>query len=348
MLSGAILSGLVAVLALPACSRSLPASRSAAFVRAEPLARQELERAARLDPGTSIDDGWELASDDARFGGFSGILVERDHVHLLSDRGWLWSAERPRSASSPAIPTRWRVRTLHAGGGAPDSEALALDGTARRLVVALEGTHALAYAPSGPALPASIDLATEPLPTPLDALPGNQGVEALARLPDGSLLAIAEGGSGTLHPAVLIEPRRTRRLAYRSAPGFAPTGADRVGGWLVVVERRVSAFSGLSARITATPVDAGDTLPEVIEPPVEIARLSGLQLPDNLEGIAAEWTEAADALRLWLVADDNFSPLQRTLLIRLVWKPQAPERASSRRLSRTSSAGSSASPTDRR
>lgn len=347
MLSGAILTGMTAALALPACSESPPAAGPTAELRAEPLAPDELARAIRLGPGASVEGGWKLGSTDARLGGLSAILVERERLHLLSDRGWLWSAERPRPSGSVPLPTRWQVQELRADGRAPDSEALARDRSGR-IVLALEGEHAIARLPGDHGHTRTVELAAGPLPAPLDALAGNQGVEALARLENGGLLAIAEGGRGALHPAVLLDLGPPRRLAYRSAPGFAPTGADQIGGWLLVVERRASALGGLSARVTATPVSSGDGLPDVIEPPLEIARLDGPRIPDNLEGIAAERGEAAGALRLWLVSDDNFSPLQRTLLLRLAWRPQALERASSRRLSRTSSDGSAASPTERR
>jgi hypothetical protein len=53
-------------------------------------------------------------------------------------------------------------------------------------------------------------------------------------------------------------------------------------------------------------------------------------------------------VRVWLVSDDNYSPLQRTLLLTLEWTPQALARASIRRFDRTSSDGKSASETERR
>jgi hypothetical protein len=336
---------LLVTAAAPACSRGVPAS-GAATVRAVPLPSEELTSAFRPGAGATPLAGWRLSSDDPRLGGLSGILVEQDRLLLVSDRGWLWTVARTGPGPAGLVAGSWRVGELVLGGRPPDAEALARESDGR-IVVATEGTHRIARLPAAATGP-RLGLAASRLPGWLAELPANQGVEALATLPDGRLLAIAEAGTDDLHPAAILGGGPQRRLLYRSAPGFAPTGADRVGPWLLVLERRLSPLSGFTARVTATPVDRIDGPEETIEPAVEIARLAGPGLVDNMEGIAAEPIDGGDGYRLWLVSDDNFSPLQRTLLILLEWRPQALARASSRRFMRTSSAGSSASPTERR
>lgn len=333
---------------LPACAGPSVDSEGGPTVRVKALDVRELNSAARLHPSATIDAGWLLDSADARFGGFSGLLVEPDRLLLLSDRGWLWSVERDPRAAVPFRNGSWQVRALLVEGRAPDAEDLARAGDGG-ILIALEGRHALARLPGAERADTSVlELEPRPLPELFSRLPANFGVEASASLPGDTVLVIAEHGPGGLHPAAILGSGEPRLLVYRSEPGFAPTGAAWDGGWLYVVERKFSALSGFAVRLTATPIADPTDLPERIEPPVELARLAGSRLVDNVEAVAVEPSERGDAIRLWLVTDDNFSPLQRTVLLRLAWAPQARARASIRRFNRTNSAGSSASATERK
>lgn len=342
---------LLAILAIgtAACHLSRTAATGGhwAEVRARALPRADLEEGLQLGEGVEILAAWRLDSEDPRFGGFSGLLVHQGRLLALSDRGTLWSAPVPDPEEPFAPPTAWEVTELRINGGAPDAEDLARtpDG---RLRIALEGAHALAALPVPDERGAGVDLEPHPLPQPIAALPTNLGIEALVALPDGSLLAIGEGRRGETHPAVLLrDGRAVRTLGYRPAPSFAPTAAEHIGDWLLVLERRFTPLGGFGARLVAQPARSGSDLPAILEPAFELARWIGSWSIDNLEGLAAEPPNDQGTVRLWLIADDNFSPWQRTLLIALAWRPQpaAAVRASSRRLSRTSSRGSSLSAT---
>ncbi|MDW8340196.1 MAG: esterase-like activity of phytase family protein [Geminicoccaceae bacterium] len=316
-------------------------------VRLSPLPIEEIARGLRLAADVALSGAWRLASEDRRFGGFSGLAVENGRLWLLSDRGGLWSATLAPHGSVPVVEGSWRVFELRLGGRAPDAEDLARtnDGT---LWVAIEGRHAIAPLPAEPEGPI-VDLEPHPLPQPIAGLPGNGGVEALAGLGDGSLLAIGESELEGLRPALAMGPNGSRRLAYRSGAGFAPSAASWIADRLLVLERRVSPLSGFAARVVAVPARGASDLPEILAPEIELARWDGSWAIDNLEGLAAEPVEEDGSVRLWLVSDDNFSRWQRTLLVLLTWRPQpAVVRASSRRLSGTSSGGSSFSDTLRR
>ncbi|MCS6778141.1 MAG: esterase-like activity of phytase family protein [Geminicoccaceae bacterium] len=340
-----------AILAILAVACTLPQRAGTgghwAEVRARALPRAELEERLRLGEGVELLAAWRLDSDDPRFGGFSGLLVHEGRLLALSDRGTLWSAPLPDPHGPLAPPTAWQVSELRIGARAPDSEDLARTPD-RRLWIALEGAHALAPLPVPAGGDAPLDLEPRPLPEPIAGLPKNLGIEALVALPDGSLLAIGEGRLGETHPALLLrDGRPVRTLGYRPAPSFAPTAAEHIGDWLLVLERRFSPLRGFAARLVAHPARDATDLPAIVEPAFELARWLGSWSIDNLEGLAAEPPDDQGTVRLWLVADDNFNPWQRTLLIALAWRPQpaAAVRASSRRLSRTSSRGSSLSAT---
>ncbi len=330
----------------PACGTRSPSGDAGLRVRAVALDPGELAAASDLHERFRLVGAWRLEAEDPRFGGFSALLVDDDRFVLLSDRGRLWSAERDTSGPLPVRLEPWRVQALRVGGRPPDAEALAKVAPERALI-ATESPHALAALPlDDPA--ATLDLEARPLPEPLASLPTNRGVEALAPLEDRSVLAIAEHATGGTHTAMVIGAGAPRLSAYRAAPGFAPTGADRLGEWLYVLERRFGPFTGFEARVVAVALPDAERLPPILEPAYELARLRGPGPVDNFEGIAVEAVPGSDRIRVWLVSDDNFSRLQRTLLVALEWAPQAPVRASNRRFSRTNSAGNSRSDTERR
>jgi hypothetical protein len=262
-----------------------------------------------------------LGSSDPRFGGLSGLWVAQDGSSLIaaSDRGTLWLAETEQADDGTLLGFRgWRAIEPGAAPGDPpdderDAEALAVVGD--DLVIAYEGAHRLRRVPL-----AAPGMAATALPTPAElAEPHNQGIEALVGLEDGGLLAIAEGvrrPSGDL-ATWLIEGDGIAPLTYAPAPGFAPTGADRLDDTIFVLERRLS-LGGLLARVVALDV-------EQIEPG---ARLAGRELgvlgppaiSDNFEGIAARHAPGGGVL-LYLVADDNFTPLLRTVLLQFEVRP---------------------------
>ncbi|WP_454016745.1 esterase-like activity of phytase family protein [Azospirillum sp. Marseille-Q6669] len=159
-----------------------------------------------------------------------------------------------------------------------------------------------------------------PVPPGLENAPANGGVEALAALPDGRILAIEEGdddGVRERHAWIASAALKTRGdwqpLTYRAAPRFRPTAAAPLpDGGVLVLERRVSLLGGWAARIVHVPADSlrgGATMDGV-----ELARLEPPLLTDNFEGLAVRPGEEGDLL-VYIVSDDNRSPLQRTYLM---------------------------------
>ncbi len=266
--------------------------------------------------------GLELTSDDARFGGFSALLLSEDGTRLsaVTDRGhWLTARLIAAADGAPRALTEAETGPLHGPGGRhlrgkhdTDSESLTrlADGA---LVVGFERDHRLWRYPAG-ANPLAGHAEAFPVPAKLRSLRSNSGIEALATLADGALLAIAEGRKEeATSPAFLWRGGVWSELVYPRAPGFRPTGATTLpGGDLLVVERSFNLLDGVGIRLqrfAAATIRAGATLNGTT-----LAVLRSPLTLDNMEGIAARRNGAGETL-LYLISDDNFRPLQRTLLL---------------------------------
>ena len=272
--------------------------------------RADLARLGRL----AFETGFVLGARDPRFGGLSGLWLAPDGSRLIaaSDRGTLWSAALDHAPDGRLLALRgWQA--IEPGRGEPsrDAEALASDGAAG-LVIAYESTHRLDRL--------SLDDLTAPpralpLPPALER-PTNAGIEALVDLPDGALLALAEGvfdPSGDL-AAWRIEGGRVEPLSYAASDGYVPTGADRLDDVIYVVERRFSLLGGFATRIVSLPTAA--VAPDARLVGRSLAELAPPLIGENFEAIAARRGPGGQVL-LYLLSDDNFTVLQRTVLLQL-------------------------------
>lgn len=258
----------------------------------------------------------ELESPDTRFGGFSGLLVSGDGRQLLavSDKGhWLKADLDSNGAGTPTGLSGAELFPLRDESGAElgtqkergDAEGLAR-GADRRLLVSFERDHRiLAYTD-----PTS---AAEVLPTDFGLTAGsNEGVEGLESLRGGDLLALVEGAAGAPGRGFLRHNGVWSPLAYQRSRSLLPVGATAAqDGRVYVVERSWSMIGGLEIRVVR--LAAGSVAPGAELKPEVLAAMTPPLLIDNFEAIAARVTPGGETL-LYLLSDDNFNPVQRTLL----------------------------------
>lgn len=265
--------------------------------------------------------GVVLRSPVAGFGGLSGLAAGRD--------GWLMSvSDTGNWVAFRTVETRGRLVGVIGGIIAPildafgkpaaikihgDAEALtwAPDGSA---TVSFEFDHRIqVYAGIDPATPASFGArATRTLRyAATGGWPANGGGEALATLSDGGLLWFEEEGqdAGGRSPALRIAADGTvETLRYTAPTGYGATDAVELSpGELLVVNRRFTPGEGVSAVLTTATL-----APDMAV--VEVARLAAPLTVDNFEGLAVRHEGARTFV--YLVSDDNFLGLQRTLLLK--------------------------------
>jgi len=282
--------------------------------------KPEIVRVGRL----RYRGGLELSARDRRFGGFSGLLASPDGRRLIaiSDHGF-WLRARIVRANGRLTGLRDarmgrlvgpRGRALR--GARRDAESLAR----RRgggLIVSFERHHRLlAYRGGrhGPRRPSRLAA-----PDGIQRARSNKGMEAITKLADGGLLVLTEGlGAGAGLIRGWVRPSTEKREAWRSLAyvrtgTFLPTGADLLpNGDIVVLERSYSFPLGVDIRLQE--LDRRDIVPGARLAGREIARLAAPFNVDNFEGIAAYRGTRGETF-LYLISDDNYQPLQRTLLM---------------------------------
>jgi len=266
--------------------------------------------------------GLELASPAGNFGGWSGIRLMADGARFLAvsdDGAWLAGRIARDGDGAPqalADTVMGLLLDKAARKSEADAEALAISGNTA--FIAFERRHRLAKLPLRDGVPAGAAKTLRDLSAL--KLASNRGIEALAVFPKGSpragaLLAISEESlnrNGDIRGFILGKGRPAEFAVARS-DDFAATDADFLpDGDLVLLERHFSLRRGPAMRlrrIAPAELQAGKTAQGDV---LMTANLS--HRIDNMEGLAVSALPDGSA-RLTLISDDNFSRLQRTLLL---------------------------------
>ena len=159
-----------------------------------------------------------------------------------------------------------------------------------------------------------------PLPPAARKLPFNKGLEALVMVPKGlplagTLIAISERGldrDGNII-AFLIGGPSPGQFSVRRSNNFDVSDAVLLrSGELLVLERKFAWLTGVDVRIRRIALKSL-TPGAVVDGPTIFDADLGQEI-DIMEGIDAHVTPEGDTV-LTMVSDDNFSMLQRTLLL---------------------------------
>jgi hypothetical protein len=264
---------------------------------------------------------YELSFKDPRFGGLSGMTIGTDgRLYAVSDAGYWVSAQMLVDADGRLLDlTDWAIQPILSVNGTPvrdplhDAEALARapDGS---FMVAFEKVHRIWRYPQPPLTFYSLPIPV-PIPAEIAKAPSNGGLEGLTVLSDGRLLALTEefqNPDGSFK-GWLIDGERFFEVSYLPSQDFKVTDCAALNnGDVIVLERRYIPLVSLSARLTlvrAQHVQPGATLTGE-----ELLRLQYPLDVDNFEGVAVQEDPIKGTI-IYIVSDDNYHPLQRTLLL---------------------------------
>lgn len=270
--------------------------------------------------------GLQLKSSDPRFGGLSALRWQSPgHLISITDGGqWVTLDVHEESGRLVGLDgvsvgiVRGPAREPLKGKAHVDAEALELDGDGG-LTVAFE-TEPRIWHYRGIGGAAS----SEEFPDPdwLNALPKNRGIEAMAHLP-GAWLYLGEAvtpqgyNEGVLAPTESLA-RTHVRVKLKMPGGYVPTDAQALDpGQVLVVGRRFSIAAGMSAIVAVVPVDLKAM---ALGAPMVLATLDPPLSVDNMEGLAI--AREGGRTFVYLCSDDNFSPIQRTLLLKFELLPE--------------------------
>ncbi|WP_417723292.1 esterase-like activity of phytase family protein [Salipiger sp.] len=256
---------------------------------------------------------WRM--DDARFGGLSGIELSQDGTTFtaISDRAGILTGRILRDGGRITGVDAGPVAELMDLNGRPmpreiaDSEGLAI-GDDGRIYISFEGRNRV-WAYTTPETPVAL-----PRAAAFAGLQNNAGLEALAIDAQGRLYTLPERSGDLTRPFPVWRFDGTSWSEVFSIPRrgtYLPVGADfGPDGKLYILERLFNGFS-FRSRVRRFTVDDSSARDE--ETLLETYPFRH----DNLEGLSV-WQDDSGAIRLTMVSDDNFNPLQRTELVEYV------------------------------
>lgn len=264
-------------------------------------------------PTLRLDASINMQLNDPRFGGFSSLEVAADGMSFMatSDRGSLLRGDILRENGWMIGVANLRLTDILDTKGVAltrfnvDAEGLAVRDTGE-VYMSFEANHRVMVQPTADSLPEFV-----PKHPDFRTLINNSGLEALAIAADGTLYAIPERSGDLARPFPVYRFSGEDWRKDWSIPrigDFLVTGADIFAGQLYVLERDLSSLLGFSSRVRRFDIGAQSG---------EILLETSAGVLDNMEGIAV-WQPEGGAVRVMLIADDNFLFLQRNQLVELV------------------------------
>ena len=287
-------------------------------VLAHPLAIETDVRLSGNGGAITYKGGFELSSDDFRFGGLSGLVLDNSgtQVTAISDKGWwimgslvydtIGNLASVRFSDILPILSMASVGSEHAKSMDAEAVIRLVNGG---LVVAFERDHRLWRYQTVFSHAHSFLLGAA-----LNLFPSNRGIESLALLDEHLLLALSESpdAESTVRGWIL-DGVNLGSFSYHYDGYYRPS--DAVGldkEQVLVLERGYTKTRGVSARLMI--LDLAQVLKQRTVKAREFVRLIAPLPLDNFEGLALRRNQKGSTY-IYFVSDDNYSVEQRTLLM---------------------------------
>jgi hypothetical protein len=303
------------------------AAPAAVKVNSRPLEAFDLrDRTRRRFGRLEFRSGLVLTSSFKGFGGLSAFRVDAKGEGFIAtnDKGDWFTGRLTYNGTALTGMANVQSAPMLGNDGRPirtrklfDSESLAIDGMT--LYVGIERANRILKFDfrNGGMASHGEEIAVPPA---FRRLPFNRGAEGMVFVPkgmplEGSLLAFSEQGldaSGNL-VAFIIGSAQPGQFAIRRSNDFDVSDAALLpSGEILLLERKFSVINGVGIRIRKIPLRAIAPGAVVDGPSIFDADL-GYEI-DNMEGLDVHVTADGDTV-LTMISDDNFSMLQRTLLL---------------------------------
>jgi hypothetical protein len=270
-------------------------------------------------PGWEVAGVWQLSAEGLLFGGFSALVALPDNrLMAFSDRSARLIFDELDRPSPRLDVTRQRLLPSRINDTA-DIEAAAIDPASGTYWLAFENDHSIDRF-AGDHTPNGVrDMGA--LAKALDWY-GNGGAEAFTRLADGRFMLLPEAQRiGLIFARDPVLTARQAQFTYRApVAGHGATDmAQLPDGRVLLLLRNVDLGSSgveFESRIAIGPVPE----PGKVWAPQITLDLDGMVPRENYEGIAVR-AQSDGRVAVWLIADDNLSVMQRTLVVKLLLDP---------------------------
>ena len=296
-------------------------------VNARPISGFDLrDRSQTMFGKLQFRSGLVLTSSFRGFGGLSAFHIDTrgERFVSLSDKGSWFTGRIVMAGRDMTGLADVEVAPILGPDGEPitkrrwyDTESLAIDGNIA--YVGLERVNQILKFDFGRD---GVRALGQPMAMPpnLRKLPNNKGLESLVVLPKnaplaGALLAISERALDSDENIIgaLIGGPKPGAISVRRTDNYDISDAGLLpSGDLLLLERKFSWVAGVGIRIRRIAV--ASIMPgAVLDGPSIFDADLGHEI-DNMEGIDSHVTADGETV-LTMISDDNFSPIQRTLLL---------------------------------
>lgn len=297
-----------------------------------PIAFVAIETRKGIEGPLTVENVWQIRSDHPDIGGYSGFVAQGDGLFFAgSDRGRFLDFEFADDGARGVVNRQgylpWRSP---AQPFLTDLEALTSDPKTGALWAAYEHGNVIdRINPNGSV--------TRARPKEISSWSSNSGPETLLRLADGRFLVLGEapeptGGRrdrpGVLYSGDPVEGADAILFRYKSTPRYSPVDAAQVpGGDVLILERRVqyrlpdAEFDARIVRADPGAIVEGEQWSGTV-----VQTFSGEMFGENFEGLDfVPDNDNPKAGWLYMIADNNLSVFQRTLLVKLRWPAGGPK-----------------------